>query len=91
MLLLIPKSQDSYGATAPVYPESHYQALIAQLNSVFAGKGYGGATVSIAGKQVYHSPKTNWILFSKASIAECRKRTLKHYSILRTEILNWSL
>ncbi len=74
------ESLDLYGVAAPVYPESHYQALIAQLDSVLPGKGTVPQRFQLLANR-FIIPKNKLDTVFKAAIAECRKRTTQHYAI----------
>lgn len=82
------ESLDLFGVKAPVYPESHYQALVARLDSILPGKGaINDRFQSLSNHFII--PKTKLDTVFRASIAECRKITAAHYSIPATE--NFSL
>lgn len=74
------ESVELYSVAAPVYPESHYQSLIAQLDALLPGKGTVPQRFqSLANRFII--PKNKLDTVFKASIAECRKRTMQHYTI----------
>jgi hypothetical protein len=56
------ESRELYGVVAPVFPESHYQALVAQLDALLPGKG-----AITKGFRCWPTgllfQKTNWIPF----------------------------
>jgi hypothetical protein len=78
------ESVDLYGVAAPVYPESYYQSLIAQLDSILPGKGTVPQRFQLLANR-FIIPKNKLDTVFKAAIAECRKRTTQHYSIPTNE------
>jgi hypothetical protein len=74
------ESQELYGTVAPVYPESHYQALVAQLDVLLPGKGNMNNRFQLLADR-FVIPKNKLDTVFHAAIAECRKRTLEHYNI----------
>jgi hypothetical protein len=78
------ESKELFGVQAPVYPESHYQSLVAQLDSLLPGKDSRPVRLqSLASRFVIPKDKLDTVF--KTAIAECRKRTLKHYGLPQTE------
>jgi len=74
------ESKDLFGAVAPAYPESHFQALVAKLDSLLPGKG----TVPVRFQQLasrFIIPKDKIDTVFKVTIAEARKRTQAHYQL----------
>jgi hypothetical protein len=74
------ESQELYGTVAPVYPESHYQALVAQLDVLLPGKGNMNKRFQLLADR-FVIPKNKLDTVFHAAIAECRKRTQEHYTI----------
>ena len=74
------ESLELYGAVAPVYSESHYQALVARLDAVLPGKGTIPERFQLLANR-FIIPKNKLDTVIKAAIAESRKRTMEHYSI----------
>jgi hypothetical protein len=78
------ESKELFGAQAPVYAESHYQSLVAQLDSLLPGKDSRPARLQrLAGRFVIPKDKLDTVF--KTAITECRKRTLKHYQLPSNE------
>ena len=74
------ESKDLFGVVAPTYPESHFKAILARLDSVLPGKGaLPGRFQKLANKFIIPKDKLDTVF--KAAIAECRKRTLQHYQL----------
>ncbi|MEI9810090.1 MAG: hypothetical protein WDO16_20710 [Bacteroidota bacterium] len=84
------ESKALYGVSAPVNTEQHFQALVAQLDSLLPGKG----TIQARYQQLANHfiiPKTNWIQYLKRPLqnhvsARC---TIMNYRLPRT--LHWSM
>ena len=74
------ESKELFGVQAPAYPESHYQSLVKQLDSLLPGKGSGIARFQALANR-FIIPKNKLDTVFKTAIAECRARTLKHYQL----------
>jgi hypothetical protein len=48
------ESKDLFGIAAPVFPESHYAALLDSLNKILPGERRCSIPVSEFGKSVHH-------------------------------------
>ncbi len=81
------ESRELYGVAAPVYPESHFQALVAELDALLPGKGAIGERFQTLANR-FIIPKNKLDTVFRAAIAECRKRTMQHYSIPANEDFN---
>lgn len=68
------ESQALYDATAPTYPESHFQSMLDSLSAVLPGSGPVPARLARY-KQSFVIPKAKLDTVFKAAIAEARKRT----------------
>ena len=68
------ESQALYDATAPTYPESHFQSMLDSLNAVLPGSGPVPARLARY-KQNFVIPKEKLDTVFKAAIAEAKKRT----------------
>jgi hypothetical protein len=68
------ESQALYDATAPTYPESHFQSMLDSLNAVLPGNGPVPARLARY-KQNFVIPKAKLDTVFKAAIAEAKKRT----------------
>lgn len=73
-----------FGVAAPVYAETHYQALVAQLDGILPGKGNINDRFQVLSNK-FIIPKEKLDTVFHASIAECRKITAAHYSIPANE------
>lgn len=78
------ESMDLYSVAAPVYPETHYQALVAQLDTLLQGKGTVQERFQLLCNR-FIIPKAKLDTVFHAAIAECRKRTLHHYTLPANE------
>src|SRR4030095_594104 len=78
------ESWELYGVAAPVFPESHFQALVAQLDALLPGKGAIAERFQILANR-FIIPKNKLDTVFRAAIAECRKRTMVHYSLPANE------
>lgn len=78
------ESKDLFGVASPSYPESHYQALIAQLDSLLPGTGNINSRFEKLANQ-FIIPKAKVDTVFKTAIAEARKRTLAHYQLPANE------
>lgn len=78
------ESKELYGVTAPVYDEQHFKQLVAKLDSLLPGKG----SINDRFQQLANHfiiPKDKLDTVFKAAIAECRKRTMQHYTLPASE------
>ena len=82
------ESKDLYGVVAPVYDSAHYKQIIAKLDSLLPGKGSINDRFQKLSNH-FIIPKNKLDTVFKTSIAECRKRTMQHYTLPATE--NFSL
>ncbi|PSL44196.1 hypothetical protein CLV51_10661 [Chitinophaga niastensis] len=74
------ESKELFGAVAPVYPESYYQSLVAELDSLLPGKGsVQDRFQQLANKFIIPANKLDTVF--KTAIAEARRRTLLHYDL----------
>jgi hypothetical protein len=78
------ESKDLFGVVAPSYPESHYQALVAKLDSLLPGTGSVNSRFEKLANQ-FIIPKAKVDTVFKTAIAEARKRTLAHYKLPANE------
>jgi len=78
------ESRELYGVAAPVFPESHFQALVSRLDSLLPGKGAIAERFQMLANR-FIIPKNKLDTVFRAAIAECRKRTMEHYSIPANE------
>lgn len=78
------ESKDLFGVTAPVYEEAHFQQLLLRLDSLLPGKGEVSARFQQLANR-FIVPKNKLDTVFKTAIAECRKRTLAHYSLPANE------
>lgn len=74
------ESRELYGTVAPAYPESHYQALVAQLNALLPGNGNINDRYQLLADR-FVIPKNKLDTVFRVAINECRKRTLEHYNL----------
>lgn len=74
------ESKELFGVQAPTYPESHYQSLVKQLDSLLPGKGSSSRRFQALANR-FIIPKDKLDTVFKTAIAECRSRTLKHYQL----------
>jgi hypothetical protein len=82
------ESKDLYGVSAPVYDSSHYKQIIKKLDSLLPGKGSINDRFQLLANH-FIIPKDKLDTVFKTSIAECRKRTMQHYTLPAEE--NFSL
>ncbi len=68
------ESKALYDAVAPIYPESHFQALLDSLNAVLPGAGPVPARLARY-RQAFVIPKEKLDTVFRAAIAEARRRT----------------
>lgn len=78
------ESKDLFGVIAPSYPESHYQKLVARLDSLLPGSGSINSRFEKLANQ-FIIPKAKVDTVFKTAIAEARKRTLAHYQLPANE------
>lgn len=78
------ESLELYGGTAPIYPESHYQALVAQLHTLLPGKGSIPERFQLLANR-FIIPKNKLDTVFRAAIAKCRKVTREHFEIPANE------
>lgn len=82
------ESKDIYGVMAPVYDSQHYKLVLMKLDSILPGKGsINGRFQQLANHFIIPKDKLDTVF--KTAIAECRKRTMQHYTLPATE--NFSL
>ena len=78
------ESRALYDAVAPTHPESHFQAILEQLEKRFPGAG-----PLIDGYEAYRNrfviPKEKQDSVFRAAIEGCRSRTLRHVKLPETE------
>ncbi|QEC66484.1 hypothetical protein FRZ67_03940 [Panacibacter ginsenosidivorans] len=82
------ESKDLYGVSAPLYDSLHYKQIVARLDSLLRGKG----SINDRFQQLANHfiiPKDKLDTVFKTAIAECRKRTMQHYTLPAEE--NFSL
>jgi hypothetical protein len=78
------ESRDLFGASAPVFNESHFQKLVSELDTALPGKGTVPERFqSLANRFIIPKEKLDTVF--RAAIAECRKRTLQHYQLPSNE------
>ncbi len=78
------ESKELFGVTAPSYPEQYYQSLVAKLDSALPGKGNVVSRFqSLANRFIIPQNKLDTVF--KTAIAECRKRTMAHFTLPTTE------
>ncbi len=78
------ESRDLFGTTAPVFNEHYYQLLVGQLDSLLPGKGTVPERFQMLANR-FIIPKDKLDTVFRAAIAECRKRTLQHYTLPENE------
>ncbi len=78
------ESKELFGVAAPSYPEDHYRALVAKLDSALPGTGNVAARFqALADRFVIPKDKVDTVFTT--ALAECRKRTLAHYAVPANE------
>ncbi|MGK2863753.1 MAG: hypothetical protein ACSLE0_17605 [Chitinophagaceae bacterium] len=78
------ESRDLFGTSAPVFNEHYYQLLVTDLDSLLPGSGaVTDRFQTLANKFVIPKEKLDTVF--RAAIAECRTRTLKHYTLPSNE------
>lgn len=78
------ESKELYGVVAPTYDEAHYKMLVQKMDSVLPGNG----TINDRFQQLANHfiiPKDKLDTVLKTAIAECRKRTMQHYTLPSSE------
>ena len=74
------ESKDLFGVAAPVYPESHYAALLDSLNKILPGKGDVQTRFQNLANQ-FIIPKDKLDTVFRTTISEARKKTKEHYEL----------
>ena len=74
------ESKDLFGIAAPVYPESHYAALLDTLNKILPGKGDVQTRFQNLANQ-FIIPKDKLDTVFRTTISEARKKTKEHYEL----------
>lgn len=78
------ESKDLYGVTAPVHDEAYFKQLVARLDSLLPGKGgINERFQQLANHFIIPKDKLDTVF--KAAIAECRARTMQHYTLPGSE------
>ena len=78
------ESKDLYGVTAPAYDSMYYKRIVARLDSLLPGRGgINNRFQQLANHFII--PKNKLDTVFKTSIAECRKRTIQHYTLPANE------
>lgn len=78
------ESKDLFGTSAPVFNEHHYQLLVAQLDTLLPGDGsVQDRFQTLANRFIIPKEKLDTVF--KSAIAECRHRTLAHYTLPENE------
>lgn len=78
------ESKDLFGTSAPVFNENYYQLVVNQLDSLLPGKGSVADRFQALANH-FIIPKDKLDTVFRAAIAECRKRTLQHYTLPANE------
>lgn len=78
------EAQGLFGVKPQLKPLSHYDAILAGLNDLIPGKGALPARVD-AFNERYVIPKHRLQSVFDAAIAECRKRTMAHFTLPKEE------
>jgi len=74
------EATDLFSVKVPVYPESHYQSLVKELDSLLPGKGSIPDRVqALSAKFIIPKGKVDTVF--KTAIEEARKRTKEHYPL----------
>jgi hypothetical protein len=74
------ESKELFDAIAPVYPERHFQSLIARLDSMLPGKGpLPDRYQKLASRFLIPKDKIDTVF--RTAITEARKKTLEHYEL----------
>ncbi|OYZ32594.1 MAG: hypothetical protein B7X86_03265 [Sphingobacteriales bacterium 17-39-43] len=74
------ESKDLFGISAPVYPESHYAALLDSLNKILPGEGDVQSRFQKLANQ-FIIPKDKLDTVFRATIGEARRKTKEHYEL----------
>jgi hypothetical protein len=78
------ESKELFGVAAPVYKETHYKELIAELDAALPGTGrLQNRLEQLSNK--FAIPKNKIDTVFKTAIATARKRTLEHYALPKGE------
>lgn len=78
------ETKELYGVTVPVYDTAHFISIAKKLDSLLPGTGTVNERFQqLANRFIIPKEKLDTVL--KTSIAECRKRTLKYYTLPSTE------
>jgi hypothetical protein len=78
------ESKELYGAIAPTYNEDHFKTLVQTFDSLLPGKGsINERYQQLASRFIIPTDKLDTVL--KTSIAECRKRTMQHFTLPASE------
>ena len=78
------ESKELFGVQAPIYQEAYFKGLVGQLDNILPGNGSRAARLQALSDR-FVIPKDKLDTVFKASIAECRRRTLQHYPLPATE------
>jgi hypothetical protein len=74
------ESKDLFGSSAPAYPESHFQKLIQELDTLLPGIGtVPDRFQALANRFIIPKDKLDTVFHT--AIHECRKRTSEHYTL----------
>ena len=74
------ESMALFGSTAPVYDASHFEAILAELDTLLPGNEPLGERVEAFNNQ-FAIPLDKLAIVFEAAMAECRKRTLEHIDL----------
>lgn len=74
------ESKDLFGIAAPVYPESHYAALLDSLDKILPGNGDVQTRFQNLANQ-FIIPKDKLDTVFRTTIAQARKKTKEHYQL----------
>jgi hypothetical protein len=78
------ESRDLFATAAPVFNEGYYQRLVSELDKVLPGNGSVPERFQALANR-FIIPKEKLDTVFKAAIAECRARTLTHYTLPENE------
>ncbi len=78
------ESKELFGVVAPVHDEKYYQDMALELDSLLPGKGTVQEKFQLLSNK-FIIPKEKLDTVFRAAIAECRKRTLIHYTLPESE------
>ncbi|HEX5112834.1 MAG TPA: hypothetical protein VFV79_08310, partial [Saprospiraceae bacterium] len=78
------ESKDLFGTVAPTYDEAHFKEIVNQLDAILPGEGAVADRFQALANH-FIIPKEKLDTVFKAAIAECRKRTLAHYTLPSNE------